>query len=119
MINQVILVGRLTKDPELRYTPEGKAVSNITLAVNRNFKNADGDYDADFVHCTIWKRTAENLVQYCQKGSLIGISGRIQTRNYSNPEGKKVYVTEVVAEGVKFIGNRTPSPSKERELVEI
>jgi single-strand DNA-binding protein len=118
MINQVILVGRLTKDPELRYTPEGKAVSNITLAVNRNFKNSDGDYDADFVHCTIWKRTAENLAQYCQKGSLIGISGRIQTRNYSNQEGKKVYVTEVVAEGVKFFSKGTPS-SKERELIEI
>ncbi|WP_108668896.1 single-stranded DNA-binding protein [Peribacillus acanthi] len=118
MINQVILVGRLTKDPELRYTPEGKAVSNITLAVNRNFKNADGDYEADFVHCTIWRRSAENLAQYCQKGSLVGISGRIQTRNYSNQEGKKVYVTEVVAEGVKFFSKVNSSP-KERELIEI
>jgi single-strand DNA-binding protein len=104
MINQVTLVGRLTKDPELRYTPDGKAVSNITLAVNRNFRNTTGDYEADFVQCTLWKRTAENTVQYCKKGSIIGITGRIQTRRYENQERKKVYVTEVVAEMVQFIG---------------
>lgn len=106
MINQVTLVGRLTKDPELRYTPDGKAVSNITLAVNRNFRNTAGDYEADFVHCTIWNKTAENTAQYCRKGSIIGITGRIQTRRYDNQEGKKVYVTEVVAELVQFIGTK-------------
>ncbi|RFU67098.1 single-stranded DNA-binding protein [Peribacillus saganii] len=106
MINQVTLVGRLTKDPEIRYTPEGKAVSNVTLAVNRNFRNAGGDFEADFVQCTLWKKTAENTTQYCQKGSIVGITGRIQTRNYENQEGKRVYVTEVVAESVRFLDSK-------------
>ncbi|MDG4845821.1 single-stranded DNA-binding protein [Peribacillus frigoritolerans] len=106
MINQVTLVGRLTKDPELRYTPDGKAVSNITLAVNRNFRNTVGNYEADFVHCIIWKKSAENTAQYCKKGAIIGITGRIQTRRYENQEGKYVYVTEVVSERVQFIGTK-------------
>lgn len=118
LINQVTLVGRLVKDPELRYTPEGKAVSNVTLAVNRNFRNHEGGYDADFVHCTLWKKTAENTVQYCRKGSIIGITGRIQTRNYENQDGKKVYVTEVVAEGVRFVGPKQSS-LKQEETVPI
>lgn len=104
MINQVTLVGRLTKDPELRYTAEGKAVSNVTIAVNRPFKNKEGEYEADFVQCTLWKKTAENTAQYCRRGSIIGITGRIQTRNYENQDNKKVYVTEVVAEMVQFVG---------------
>ncbi|WP_233522769.1 single-stranded DNA-binding protein [Peribacillus glennii] len=95
------------------YTPEGKAVSNITLAVNRNFRNHGGGYDADFVQCTLWKKTAENTVQYCRKGSIIGITGRIQTRSYDNHEGKKVYVTEVVAEGVRFVGPKQSSLTQE------
>lgn len=118
LINQVTLVGRLVKDPELRYTPDGKAVSNITLAVNRNFRNQEGGYDADFVHCTLWKKVAENTVQYCRKGSIIGITGRIQTRNYENQEGKKMYVTEVVAEGVRFMGPKQSS-LKQEETVPI
>lgn len=113
MINQVTLVGRLARDPELRYTPEGKAVSNVTLAVSRNFRNNDGQYDADFVYCTLWKKTAENTVQYCRKGSIIGITGRIQTRNYDNQEGKRVYVTEVVAESVRFVGPKQPNLKQE------
>ena len=103
MINQVTLVGRLTKDPELRYTADGKAVSNVTIAVNRPFRNKEGEYEADFVQCTLWKKTAENTAQYCRRGSIIGITGRIQTRHYENQEGKKVYVTEVVAEMVQFV----------------
>lgn len=106
MINQVTLVGRLTKDPELRYTPDGKAVSNITLAVNRNFRNTVGNYEADFVQCIIRKKSAENTAQYCKKGTIIGITGRIQTRRYENQEGKYVYVTEVVTERVQFIGTK-------------
>lgn len=106
MINQVILVGRLTKDPELKVTQEGISVVSVTLAVNRNFRNTQGDIDADFVHCTLWRKTAENTALYCKKGSLIGITGRIHTRNYENQEGKKVYVTEVVAESVRFIGKK-------------
>ncbi|RAK19838.1 single-strand binding protein [Anoxybacillus vitaminiphilus] len=107
MINQVILVGRLTKDPELRYTADGKAVVNVTLAVSRNFRNADGIIDTDFVNCTLWRRVAENTANYCRKGSIIGVTGRIQTRNYENQDGKRVYVTEVVAESVRFMGGKT------------
>lgn len=112
MINHAILVGRLTKDPELRYTPEGQAVTNIILAVNRNFKNQSGIIETDFVNCTLWRKTAENTANYCRKGSMIGISGRIQTRHFENQEGKRVYVTEVIAESVKFLG------AKPRELHE-
>ncbi|MCP1160748.1 single-stranded DNA-binding protein [Bacillus infantis] len=103
MINQVILVGRLTKSPELKITPGGTSVVNVTVAVNRQFKNQKGEIEADFVQCTLWEKTAENTAQYCQKGSLIGITGRIQTRNYENQEGKRVYVTEVMADSVRFL----------------
>lgn len=111
MINQVTLVGRLTKDPELRYTVEGKAVLNVTLALNRHYKNAQGEIDADFVLCTLWNKTAENTAKYCSKGSIIGITGKIQTRNYEDQNGKRVYVTEVVADSVKFMGGRTKAES--------
>lgn len=107
MINQVTLVGRLTKDPDLRLTPEGTHVVNLTLAVNRQFKNQNGEYEADFVQCTLWRKTAENTANYCRKGSIIGITGKIHTRNYTNPEGKRVYITEVVAETVQFLSRRS------------
>lgn len=103
MINQVTLVGRLTKDPELRVTQEGTSIVHVTVAVNRNYKNQAGDYDADFVQCTFWNKVAENTAKYCHKGSLVGVVGRIQTRNYENQERKKVYVTEVIAESVRFL----------------
>ncbi|KAA0548545.1 single-stranded DNA-binding protein [Bacillus sp. BGMRC 2118] len=103
MINKVILVGRLVKDPELKYLEDGKAVTSITLAVNRNFRNQNGDYDTDFLNCTLWKKNAENTANFCRKGSVIGVTGRIQTRNYDNQDGQRVYITEVVAEGVKFL----------------
>lgn len=122
MINQVTLVGRLTKDPELRYTTEGKAVSNVTIAVNRPFRNKEGEHEADFVQCTLWKKTAENTAQYCRRGSIIGITGRIQTRHYENQEGKKVYVTEVVAEMVQFVGPKKiemPAPTQSQEYEHI
>ncbi|MGM9928493.1 MAG: single-stranded DNA-binding protein [Bacillus sp. (in: firmicutes)] len=112
MINQITLVGRLTKDPELRYTPDGIAVSNVTVALNRHYKNSDGEFEVDFVQCALWKKIAENTAQYCQKGSIVGITGRLQTRNYTNQEGKRVYVTEVVAEHVKFMDRkRSPTDS--------
>jgi single-strand DNA-binding protein len=113
MINQVTLVGRLTKDPKMRYTADGKAVLNVTLAVNRQFKNQGGDYEADFVLCTMWKRAAENTAKYCNKGSVLGVVGRIQTRNYDNETGKRTYVTEVVAEQVKFLDGR---PTQQQSL---
>jgi single-strand DNA-binding protein len=86
-----------------------KSGFNVTLAVNRHYKNASGDFDADFVHCTLWGKTAENTSSYCRKGSVIGVTGRIQTRHYENQEGKRVYVTEVVAEGARFLSSKPAS----------
>lgn len=103
MINQVTLVGRLTKDPYLKKTAEGTPVTNVTLAVNRHFRNQQGEIETDFVQCTLWKKTAENTSRYCRKGSLIGITGRIHTRHYENQEGTRVYVTEVLADSVRFL----------------
>lgn len=120
MINQVTLVGRLTKNPELRYTVEGKAVLSITLALNRHYRNSQGEFDADFVLCTLWNKTAENTAKYCSKGSIVGVTGKIQTRNYEDHDGKRVYVTEVVADSVKFMGGRQrderPSDTGLREV---
>lgn len=94
-MNQTQLIGRLTRDIELRYTNSGKAVARFTLAVNRDFKNANGDYDADFINCTIWGKGAENLTNQVHKGSRIGIAGSIRTGSYENSQGTRVYTTEV------------------------
>lgn len=103
MINNVVLVGRLTRDPELRHTPQNQAVATFGLAVNRQFKNANGEREADFINCVIWRQQAENLANFAKKGALIGITGRIQTRNYENQQGQKVYVTEVVADNFQML----------------
>jgi len=116
VINQVTLVGRLTRDPDIKYTTDGKAVANITLAVSRKFRNRAGEIDTDFVNCTLWQKTAENTANYCRKGSIIGVTGRIQTRQYENKEGKRIYVTEVLADSVQFMGT-PPSKVRARELV--
>ncbi|MDX8363790.1 single-stranded DNA-binding protein [Cytobacillus sp. IB215665] len=108
MLNQVILVGRMTKDPDMRYTNDGTAVLNFILAVNRNYKNVQGEIDTDFVNCTVWRKAAENTAMYCKKGSIVGITGRIQTRHYENQERKNVYVTEVIAESVRFMDGKKP-----------
>jgi primosomal replication protein N len=84
MINQVTLVGRLTRDPELKETPEGTPVSHITLAVTRHYRNQNGELEADFVQCTLWRKAAENTCKYCRKGAVVGVTGRLQTRNYDN-----------------------------------
>ena len=102
MINNVVLVGRLTKDADLRYTANGTGVATFTLAVNRNFTNQDGNRDADFINCVIWRKSAETLANYARKGTLIGVTGRIQTRNYENQQGQRVYVTEVVADNSNY-----------------
>lgn len=102
MMNRVVLVGRLTKDPDLRYTPNGVPVATFTLAVNRNFKS-EGQPDADFINCVVWKKSAENTANFLKKGSLAGVDGRIQTRHYDGQDGKRIYVTEVVAESVQFL----------------
>lgn len=106
MMNRVVLVGRLTKDPELRYTPSGVAVATFTLAVNRAFTNQSGEREADFINCVVWRRPAENVANFLKKGSLAGVDGRLQTRNYEGQDGKRVYVTEVVAESVQFLEPR-------------
>lgn len=102
MMNRVILVGRLTKDPELRYTPSGAAVATFTLAVNRTFTNQQGEREADFINCVVWRRQAENAANFLKKGSLAGVDGRLQSRSYEGQDGRRVYVTEVVAESVQF-----------------
>src|SRR5690625_4794960 len=88
MMNRAVLVGRLTRDPDLRYTPNGVAVANFTLAVNRPFTNQQGERDADFINCVVWRRQAENLANYMKKGSMVGVDGRIQTRTYEDQDGK-------------------------------
>ncbi len=103
MMNRVVLVGRLTKNIDLRYTPNGVAVANFTLAVNRPFKSQDGEQQADFVQVQVWRKPAENAANYLKKGSLCGVDGRIQTRNFEGQDGKRVYVTEVVADSVQFL----------------
>lgn len=120
-MNNVSLVGRLTRDPELKYTSNGKAVANFNIAVNRPFKNANGEQEADFINGQVWGKAAENLANYMKKGNQIGLTGRINTRNYENSEGKRVYVTEVVADNVQFLeskgsnqnNQRTNQPSKQ------
>lgn len=112
MINNTVLVGRLTKDVDLRYTPSNVAVATFTLAVNRTFKNENGEREADFINCVMWRQQAENLASWAKKGSLIGVTGRIQTRSYDNQQGQRVYVTEVVAETFQLLeskgqGNQT------------
>ncbi|MGT2911761.1 single-stranded DNA-binding protein [Streptococcus cameli] len=106
MINNVVLVGRMTRDAELRYTPNNVAVATFTLAVNRNRKNQNGEREADFINCVIWNQPAENLANWAKKGALIGVTGRIQTRNYENQDGQRVYVTEVVAENFQMLESR-------------
>ena len=105
-MNSVQLIGRLTKDLDLRYTQSGKAVATGTLAVNRRFKNASGESEADFINIQIWDKGAENLANFTRKGSLVGITGRIQTRNYENKEGARVYVTEIVVENFTLLESK-------------
>jgi single-strand DNA-binding protein len=121
VINQVTLVGRLTKDPEARKTAEGRSVLNVTIAVNRQFKNHQGQVDADFVLCKLWNKAADNTEKYCRKGSVVGITGRIQTRNYESDQGKRIYVTEVVAESIRFLDPKPPARDRapEKEPVEL
>lgn len=96
MINRVVLVGRLTKDPELRYTPSGVAMAKFTLAVNRTFTNQQGEKEADFINCLVWRKQAENVANYLSKGSLAGVEGRIQTVSYEGQEGTRIYTYEVL-----------------------
>ncbi|MCE4956709.1 single-stranded DNA-binding protein [Macrococcoides caseolyticum] len=103
MLNRVVLVGRLTKDPEYRVTPSGVSVATFTLAVNRTFTNAQGERQADFINCVVFRKQAENVNNFLSKGSLAGVDGRLQSRSYDNQEGRRVYVTEVICDSVQFL----------------
>jgi single-strand DNA-binding protein len=108
-MNKTFLVGHLTKDPELKYTNDSTAVATFTVAVNRQFSNAQGEKEADYINIVVWRKQAENVKKYCLKGSLVGIDGRIQTRTYKDKDNKTVYVTEVVADNVTFLGAKSQS----------
>lgn len=103
MLNRVILIGRLTRDPELRYTPSGVAVVTFTLAIDRPFTNSSKEKEADFINIVVWRQLAETCANYLRKGRLCAVEGRIQVRNYDNNEGRRVYVTEVISDNVRFL----------------
>ncbi|MDR3540782.1 MAG: single-stranded DNA-binding protein [Desulfosporosinus sp.] len=120
MLNRVVLIGRLTKDPELRYTPSGVAVANFTLAIDRNYKNAQGEREADFIPCVVYRQSAEFCANYLAKGKMAAADGRIQVRTYTGQDGQKRWVTEVIAENVHLLspkdsgggGMESGSPNK-------
>lgn len=112
-MNKAILIGRLTKDPELRSTSTGRNVCQFSVAVNRTYTNANGEREADFINCVVWDKQAENLAKYQKKGNQIAVEGRIQTRNYDDKDGKKVYVTEVVADRFEFCESKGTKSTSE------
>ena len=118
-MNKVVLIGRLTKDPELRTTPNGISNASFSLAVNRNFKNKEGVIEPDFFNVIVWRRQAENVSKYCSKGTQVCVEGRLQSRSYDAQDGTKRYVTEVIADSVEFLsrpngsGNSSYSPDAE------
>ena len=115
MINRVVLVGRLTKDPEFRTTQSGVDVATFTLAVNRNFKDKNGEQQADFINCVVFRKQAENVNNYLNKGSLAGVDGRLQSRSYENNEGRRVFVTEVVCDSVQFLEPKNTQSSNNNQ----
>ena len=106
MLNQVVLVGRLVRDPVINKASNNETYSNITVAVPRSYKYANGEYDTDFINCMLWKGIAENTVEYCKKGDIVGIKGRIQTSSYEDKEKNKKYSIDVIAEKVTFLSNK-------------
>ena len=107
MLNQVILVGRLTKDLEVKEVEDGKKVTNLTLAIPRSFKNADGEYETDFIDCALWNSVAENTAEYCKKGDIIGVKGRLQSNSFEKEDGNREFRTQVMAEKVTFLSSRS------------
>ena len=105
-MNKVMLIGRITAKPELRYTPSNVPTTRFSVAINRTFTNANGEREADFINCVVWDKQAENLVKYQKKGNQIAVEGRIQTRNYDDKDGKKVYVTEILASNISFLDSK-------------
>ncbi|MCI5775965.1 MAG: single-stranded DNA-binding protein [Aerococcus sp.] len=112
MINNVVLVGRLTRDVDLRYTQSGVPVANFSVAVERNFRDANGERQTDFINCVMWRKSAENFAKYTRKGSLVGLEGSIQTRNYENQQGNRVYVTEVLVNNFSFLESKSVTESR-------
>lgn len=115
MVNQIVLVGRIAKAPEVKMTENGKKISTLTLAVPRNYKNANGEYDTDFLDCTLWSTVAESTSEYCQTGDMIGVKGRVQNRIIESPEGVKRRKTEIIAEKVTFLTSNTSRKPNEKE----
>ena len=115
MLNQVVLVGRIVKTPELRVTESGKKTATVTLAVPRNYKNQDGEYETDFLDCTLWTNVAESTTEYCQTGDMVGVKGRIQTRTIQNDDGSKKRRTEIVAEKVTFLAQSPKSKEEKKD----
>jgi len=115
MINRVVLLGRLTRDVDLKYTQSGTAVGSFSLAVQRPFKDANGERSSDFVNAIIWRKSAENFANFVHKGSLVGIEGRLQTRNYENNQGQRVYVTEVVVDNFSLLEKKGDSQNAQQQ----
>lgn len=115
MLNQVVIAGRLTSDPVVEETENGKKVSSITVAVPRSNKNVDGTYDTDFIRCTLWGGIAENTCEYCKKGDIVGVKGRIQTSSYETEDGNKKYAMEVVAEKISFLSSKKVGEENEND----
>lgn len=130
-MNKAILIGRLTRDPELRTTPTGRNVCQFSIAVNRTYTSANGEREADFINCVVWDKQAENLCRYQKRGNQIAVDGRIQTRNYDDKDGKRVYVTEILANSISFLDakgttnggsssfNNLPEPPVQEESVKM
>jgi single-strand DNA-binding protein len=119
MFNKVILIGRLTKDPELRKTTNGNINTTFTLAVNRNYKTKEGEQEADYIGCSAWNKLADTISKYCTKGMLVAIEGRLQIRNYEK-EGTKRYLTEILVENIQFLSKSEPKAGdKEQDIVKI
>ena len=113
MMNQTCIIGRLVRDPEIRELEDGKKVSNITVAVQRSYKNEKGEYEADFIDCSLWGSVAERTAEYCKQGDLVGVKGRLQTNNYENENGEKKKFTEVIADKLTFLTSRKDILEKE------
>jgi len=121
LLNQAILIGRLTRDPEFRYTPNGTPVASFTLAVDRAFQNQQGQRDTDFLDIVVWRKLAEVCANYLSKGQLVAVTGSIQVRSYETQDGQKRRVWEIVADSVKFLerGSKSPSPAPDEDVEEV
>lgn len=118
MINNVCLVGRLTRQVDLRYTSNGTAFGSFSLAIDRTYKNQEGEKETDYINCVIWRKPAVNLSNFTSKGSLLGVEGRLQTRNYENKEGQKVYVTEVLVENFSLLESKKVTEGRQQAPIE-